>query len=87
MPSEYQPEVFGGDVSETCRFASLDEANDVLGLMRRHWNTSAASLLNGEVYIPSLLVDAMGVIHGNDWARGFRKGMDMRHAGWATLER
>ena len=33
MPSEYYPEVFGGEMSETCEFASLDEANEILGLM------------------------------------------------------
>jgi hypothetical protein len=27
------PEVFGGEMSETCEFASLDEANEILGLM------------------------------------------------------
>src|SRR5450756_2019713 len=39
MPSEYYPEVFGGEMSETCEFASLDEANEILGLLMRHWNT------------------------------------------------
>lgn len=26
-----------------------------------------------------------GVAHGNDWARGFMRGMHMRHGGWAKL--
>ncbi len=30
MPSEYYREVFGGEMSETCEFASLDEANEIL---------------------------------------------------------
>jgi len=25
------------------------------------------------------------VAHGNDWARGFIRGMNMRHEGWAKL--
>ena len=31
MPSEYYPEVFGGEMSDTCEFGSLDEANEILG--------------------------------------------------------
>ncbi len=25
------------------------------------------------------------MLHGNDWARGFMRGMHMRHGGWAEL--
>jgi uncharacterized protein len=85
MPSEYLPEVFGGEMSDTCEFDSLDEANELLGLMMRHWNTIAATLLKDEVYVPILLEDESGVAHGNDWARGFMRGMEMRHDGWAEL--
>jgi uncharacterized protein len=85
MPSEYYPEVFGGEMSETCEFESLDMANEILGLMMRHWNTIATTLHKGEVYGPFLLEDKDGVAHGNDWARGFMRGMDMRHDGWAKL--
>ncbi len=85
MPSEYYPEVFGGEMSDTCEFGSLDEANEILGLMMRHWNTIAATLHKGEVYVPLLLEDEDGLALGNDWARGFMRGMDMRHDGWAEL--
>jgi yecA family protein len=30
-PSEYLPEVFGGEVSDTCEFAGLEEAKRNLG--------------------------------------------------------
>ena len=33
MPSEYQREVFGGEMSDTCEFASLNEANEVLSAL------------------------------------------------------
>ena len=33
----------------------------------------------------SCLEDENGVAHGNDWARGFMRGMHMRHDGWAEL--
>jgi len=85
MPSEYYPEVFGGEMSEACEFGSLGEANKILGLMMRHWNTVAGTLFKGEVYVPLLLEDENGKAHGNDWARGFMRGMGMRHDGWAEL--
>jgi uncharacterized protein len=85
MPSEYNREVFGGEMSETCEFSSLDEAKEILGLMMRQWNTIAGTLLKGEVYVPLLKQDENGVAHGNDQAQGFMRGMHMRHDGWAEL--
>ena len=40
MPSEYYREVFGGEMADACDFASLDEANEILGLLMRHWTRS-----------------------------------------------
>ena len=85
MPSEYYSEVFGGEMSEACEFGSLGEANEILGLMMRHWNTIAATLYKGEVYEPILLQNENGTAQGNDWAHGFMRGMGMRHDGWAEL--
>jgi uncharacterized protein len=85
MPSEYYPEVFGGEISDACEFESIDEANEILGLMMRHWNDIAGTLFKDEVYVPLLLFDENGMAHGNDWARGFMRGMHMRHDGWAEL--
>jgi uncharacterized protein len=85
MPSDYNREVFGGEMSEACEFGSLDEAKEILGLMMRHWNDIAGTLVKGEVYVPLLIQDENGAAHGNDWARGFMRGMHMRHDGWAEL--
>jgi uncharacterized protein len=85
MPSEYYREIFGGEMSEACEFGNLDEANEILGLMMRHWNTIAGTLNKDEVYGPIFLQDENGVFHGNDWAGGFMRGMQMRHDGWAEL--
>ena len=76
---------FGGEVSDTCEFAGFDEANDILGLMMRHWNTVAAALHNEDVYLPILFEDENGVCLGNNWARGFIRGVDMRKESWAEL--
>jgi uncharacterized protein len=72
-------------MSEACEFASLDQANEILGLMMRHWNTIAGTLFKGEVYVPLLLEGENGAVNGNDWAQGFMRGMHMRHDGWAEL--
>src|SRR5271167_4767791 len=84
-PSEYLPEVFGGEMSDTCEFSGLDEANDILELIMRHWNGIAATLQKGDVHLPILLEDDNGVCQGRDWSRGFVRGMDMRSAAWAEL--
>lgn len=84
-PSEYMPEVFGSETPETHQFENLEEANEILGLMMRHWNDIAGTLSKGEVYLPLLLLDENGVEHGNDWARGFIRGTRLRHDGWAEL--
>lgn len=85
MPSEYYPEIFGGEMVDTCDFGSLDEANEILGLFMRHWNTIATTLNKDQVYLPILLQDENGAAHGNDWARGFMRGVDMRHDDWGEL--
>jgi len=85
MPREYLPEAFGGEMSDTCEFASLDKANEILALLMRHWNDIAHTLGKDEVYVPLLLEDEKGVARGNDWARGFMRGVDLRHDGWGAL--
>ena len=38
MPREYMAHVFGGEGSDAHEFDSLEEANEILALMMRHWN-------------------------------------------------
>jgi uncharacterized protein len=85
LPSEYLPEVFGVDMSDTNVFASLEEANEILALLMRHWNKIAATLSKGDVHVPILLNDENGLPRGNDWAWGFLHGSSMRRDLWAKL--
>ncbi|HKV78884.1 MAG TPA: UPF0149 family protein [Candidatus Sulfotelmatobacter sp.] len=85
MPSEYNREVFGGEMGEACEFKSIEEANEILGLLTRHWNKIASTLYKGEVHVPMIFEDENGELPGNDWARGFMRGMHMRHEEWAEL--
>ncbi len=84
-PSEYLPEVFGSEKLDDHVFEDLDQANDILGLLTRHWNTIAATLYNDDLYSPILFEDENGVCAGNDWAWGFMCGVDMRHESWAEF--
>jgi uncharacterized protein len=85
MPSEYNREVLEGDLSEVVEFASLAEAYEILGLLTRHWNKIASTLYKGEVRVPMIFEDENGELHGNDWARGFVRGMNVRDDEWAEL--
>jgi uncharacterized protein len=84
MPSEYTREVFGGEMSEVV-FSGLDEAQEILNLMMRHWNKIASTLRKGEIHVPLIFEDEKGELHGNDWARGFMRGVQMRHDAWSEL--
>ena len=84
MPSEYLPEIFGGEMDETV-FPDMDNANRFLGLLMRHWNAVAAQLHSKEVYTPLLAEDDHGIQHANDWATGFLHGMMMRKKYWTAL--
>jgi len=57
MPSEYYSEVFGGEMADACEFGSLDEANEILGLLMRHWNTIASTLIR-PFFVPYSLPNA-----------------------------
>ncbi len=55
MPSEYNREVFGGEMSEVVEFFGLNEAQGILNLMMRHWNKIASTLYKGESMFRSSL--------------------------------
>jgi uncharacterized protein len=82
-PSEYLPEVIGGE-TDAHEFGSLEEAKNILALLMRHWNDIAATLSKGDVYFPILLEDENGIPQGNDWAQGFMRGVKTCD-GWAEL--
>jgi yecA family protein len=84
-PSEYLPEVFGSSASESHQFESLEEANEILGLLIRHWNDIAGTLSRREMHMPVIMEDENGMGLGNDWARGFIRGTRLRPDGWAGL--
>jgi uncharacterized protein len=84
-PSECLPYVWGNEQSNDGVFQSLEEAQEVLNLSLRHWNAIASTLNKGRVYFPFLLEDEDGLALGNDWAKGFLRGMGLRRASWNEL--
>lgn len=85
LPSEYLPYVWGSEQSKGGGFETLEEAQDILDLVNRHWNTIAGTLHKGRVYFPFLLEDEDGLTQGNDWAKGFMRGMGLRRDSWSKL--
>lgn len=86
MPGEYLPQIWGEDFS----FDADEQAIEILDLLMRHWNHVAAQLLHGmndpqHIYMPLLLQDEAGIARGNDWAKGYMRGAQMRPGSWHEL--
>jgi uncharacterized protein len=85
LPSEYLSYAWGSEESRGGVFETLEEAQDILDLVTRHWNTIAGTLYKGRVYVPFLLEDKNGQAQGNEWAKGFLRGMGLRRDSWGAL--
>jgi uncharacterized protein len=84
-PSQYLPEIWGGEMTDDEAFADRKEAQDFLSLLFRHWNNIVRMLEKGDVFAPLLFVDEEGTAHANDWARGFMRGTHLHHESWKKL--
>ena len=84
-PSEYLPEIWGGDMADEEAFEDQQQLKDFLDLVLRHWNAIADTLQSGDVHLPLLLEDDQGIAHANDWAQGFLRGMALRRTDWGDL--
>lgn len=84
MPSHYL-EVIMDDQA----FADEAQAEQMLLLMTRHWNSLSETLrkasTEGDVYVPALLVDESGEPTGNDWAGGFVLGLSLTEDDWQAF--
>jgi uncharacterized protein len=77
-PSEYLPEIWGGDTPE---YDSVEQAEYVMGLLMRHWNTIARRLDKRYPHIP-LIARGSDEPEAQRWALSFRHGTAMRAASW-----
>ncbi|MDH3376724.1 MAG: UPF0149 family protein [Gammaproteobacteria bacterium] len=86
MPSQYMPEIWGGgEMAQEEAYESMEEAERFMTLLMAHWNHRAQTLQNDDVYLPLLLEDDRGIAKGNDWAKGFQRGMGFHQADWMEL--
>lgn len=85
LPSDYLPEIWGGELAGEEAFADEQELQDFLSLLLRHWNSMVRVLEEEDVFLPFLLQDENGVAHANDWARGFLRGMAFDPQSWQAL--
>ena len=84
-PSQYLPEIWGGEMADDEAFADRKEAQDFLSLLMRHWNSIVSILEKGEIFGPLLFQNEEGTAHGNDWAHGFMRGVSFHHESWKEL--
>jgi uncharacterized protein len=80
LPSEYWPEIVGPEF----QYESMDQAQKITQLVMRHWNTIATTLDAGDIHEPIMLLNDDGVAKGNDWGKGFVRGMVMRGEEWLS---
>lgn len=61
------------------------DTQDFMFLLMRHWNTVVKKLDADEAFSPILLEDSDGNAKGNDWAKGFVRGMQLHQKDWTGL--
>lgn len=81
MPSEYWPIALGCDPAKADVFATDKEAEEIIGLGIKHWNSIATRLHTGEIYNPVFLERNPG----REWAKGFLEGVNLRRESWEEL--
>ena len=85
-PSEYMDVIrSGASKGEELIFSGMAEAERFHGLLMRHWNAINAELRRGEPHMPILSVGEDGLARGNDWAKGFLAGVDLRQDAWRIV--
>ncbi|MEZ5934849.1 MAG: UPF0149 family protein [Alphaproteobacteria bacterium] len=82
-PSLYLPVMWGGDGAGP-DFDSLEQAEHVMGLLMRHWNTIARRLRRGYPCMP-LLAHGAAWPKGRRWAEGFSRGIGLDFEAWEPL--
>jgi len=86
MPSEYMQVIISGETEEDdLVFENIEEAEHFYELVVRHWNAINGTFRKGEIYMPVLAEDDDGIVSGNDWAKGFLKGAQLRFDPWAEI--
>ncbi len=86
MPSEYMPIIQTGVTEDgDLDFESMEEAEQFIELVNRHWNHVNQQLDSKEVYLPLIFEDEQGKVRANHWAQGFILGTNLRPNIWPEI--
>ena len=86
MPSEYMPILQTGENDDgDLDFESMEEAEQFIELVNRHWNHVNQQLDSKEIYLPLLFEDEQGKVRANHWAQGFTLGTNLRPNFWPEI--
>lgn len=83
-PSGYLPEIMGDEQSEPI-LKSFEEAQSFFDLLMRYWNRVVTRLSSGQIFVPLVLKHSDGLVCGNDWARGFMRGIALGEDDWREI--
>jgi yecA family protein len=84
-PSAYMPHIFGRDPVQGRWTSTVEEEQELMNLLTRHWNTITATLLRDEPHAVWMGKYGNDRMTGLDWARGFELGMSLGDDSWNRL--
>lgn len=86
QPNIYLRAIWGDKgIPDNEALSNDQDTQDFMFLLMRHWNAVVRKLDEEEVFLPILLEDSDGNVHGNDWAKGFVTGMKLHQEDWSEL--
>jgi uncharacterized protein len=85
LPSEYLPVVLGKGFESGEIFPSKEFAQVILDLVLQYWNAAGGAPSSNDIFVPLRLDDDEGKTHGNNWAIGLLRGVDMRRRAWKEI--
>ncbi len=86
QPSIYLKEIWGDKgIPSNSALKNEKDIQDFMNLIMRHWNTVVKKLSEDEVFLPVLFEDSDGNAKGNEWAKGFVRGMQLHQEDWTGL--
>lgn len=84
-PSGYLPVILGGNPGASGAFADLEDANSMISLIMRYWNSIIADLERESIHMPFITETGIDGIQGRAWAQGFMRGVRLAPTGWNKL--
>ncbi len=84
-PSAYMPVILGGTPENSGAFANEGDAQAMMSLLMRYWNSIIADAERESVHLPFVFEVEPSEVPGREWAFGFMSGVDLAPDGWDAL--